>query len=314
MKNKSTLLLLFLISCFCNPLQAQYNRFTFSPSDTNYNDIVSHYLYGYSGTNPYPNADNELNHFRDWQSFWQPRVAPTGSFKLAAAAKRNNSTLTTGSPTARTSSAITSNWSPLGPSGDPSGYIGVGRINAIAFDPNYDGVSNKTMYCGGENSGLWKYDGTTWTTLNTDDQLAQLGVADIEIDPVIVSPNTFNNIYIATSDYNLYSGFNFGSAGVYFSADNGAHWNPINSGLFDNFSSAIDNSISKILIDPTNSTDMYAATSDGIYKCSNRQSTSASWTRIYPSATTAEYTSNILFDPADATFQTLYSVGFNVMK
>ena len=279
---------------------------------------MSNYLYGYSGTNPDPDGDNQLNHFRNWQTFWGPRLAPTGSFKLAGLAKQNNATLSSSSPTARTSSAVTSNWTPLGPFGGIDGYQGssVGRINAIAFAPGYNGTTNQTMYCGGENSGLWKYDGSQWTSLNTDGQLAQLGIADIEIDPVLNGNNHF--IYLATSDYNFYSGFNYGSAGIYSSLDNGLTWNPINTGLFDNFSYGIDNSVSKILIDPTSGSNvMYAATSDGIYKCSNKQSTSASWTKVYPvagSSPASKYMSSLLFDPKDTTYQTLYACGFDVVK
>jgi hypothetical protein len=318
MKKKYIRFFLLVAFSTCGNLYAQFNIFTESPADTNYYDIVNHFLYNYSGTNPDPDGDNELNHFRDWQTFWQPRLAPSGSFNVAAAAKRNNIN-NSNNPNARTSSLVTSNWTSLGPSGGIlSNASGVGRINAIAFEPLYNGTTHPTVYCGGENSGLWKCDISqnppTWVSLNTDGQLAQLGITSIAVDPIINAG--VNNIYVATSDYNLYSGFNFGSAGIYSSSNNGATWSAINVGLFNNFALGVDNSIGKILIDPTNSTDMYAATSDGIYKCSIRQSANPSWTRVYPNATTAEYTSNILFDPGynGTTNKIIYACGFNIIK
>ena len=164
------------------------------------------------------------------------------------------------------------------------------------------------MYSDGENSGVWKYNGTKWISLNTDQQLARLGVSSIAVDPVLNTSN-INNIYAATSGSN-------GSDGIYRSVDNGITWVAINSGLF-NSSSGNNNTIGKILVDPTNSTDMYAATSVGIFKCSNRQVSTPTWINIYSGTSSATaFTYNILFDPFynGTTNKILYASGVDIIK
>ena len=77
-----------------------------------------------------------------------------------------------------------SNWKPLGPTNVPIIFIqaqksGVGRINAITFDP-YD---QNVIYVGSQVVDFGKSidGGANWVT--TSDDLTVLGVSSIAVDP-----------------------------------------------------------------------------------------------------------------------------------
>ena len=128
------------------------------------------------------------------------------------------------------------NWILEGPN-DPGG-----RINTIAVHP----VNNNIMYSGSAAGGIFKTidGGVNWTAIADD--LAYLAISDIVIDP-----NNSNIIYAATGDHNI-SGLPHIGDGIYKSTDAGNTW--VNIGLRD------QSIVSKILIDPSNSNILYAAT------------------------------------------------------
>jgi len=70
-------------------------------------------------------------------------------------------------------------WSSMGPFNAPANN-GIGRINGVAFHPNH----HDTIYAGAPAGGLWvSYDdGQSWTTFT--DELTNLGVSDLAIDPL----------------------------------------------------------------------------------------------------------------------------------
>ena len=78
----------------------------------------------------------------------------------------------------------------MGPFNAPSGG-GIGRINNVAFHP----LHNDTIYAGAPAGGLWvSYDdGQSWQTFT--DELTNLGISDLAIDPT--NPNI---MYLATGD------------------------------------------------------------------------------------------------------------------
>jgi len=146
-----------------------------------------------------------------------------------------------------------SNWKPLGPTNVPiilsnGKNRGVGRINAIAFDP-YD---QNIIYVGSPGGGFWKSidGGSNWVT--TSDNLPVLGVSSIAIDP-----NNTNIIYIATGDANASDTY---SIGVLKSIDQGDTWNT--TGLSYNVSA--NKRVNKILINPNNTDSVFAATNTNI--------------------------------------------------
>jgi hypothetical protein len=147
----------------------------------------------------------------------------------------------------------TINWSNLGPAVVTNSSVsisGQGRVNTITKDPSND----QTLYVGAPAGGIWKStdDGVNWTPLS--DNLPQIGVSGIAIDP------TDNNIiYIATGDDDAGDSY---SVGVMKSIDGGQTWNPTGlSYLWYN-----GKGTSEIFIDPTNSNHIWVASTDGLQK------------------------------------------------
>lgn len=147
-----------------------------------------------------------------------------------------------------------SSWTSIGPEtpGVFSGQLpGVGRINAIAVDPSNANV----WYAGAPAGGLWKTTtgGNSWVNLFND--LPQIGVSGIAIDPS--NPNT---IYISTGDDDAADSY---SVGVFKSTNGGVSWQQ--TGL--NPSNTNENSLmNEITVDPLNSNIVWVATNTGLYK------------------------------------------------
>ncbi len=160
----------------------------------------------------------------------------------------------------------------MGP--DQNGLRGAGRVNCLTFNP----WNSSIIYIGTAGGGVWKSinGGANWDMLNTDHQLARLGISSIIIDPV---SNDHNNpiMYVATGDVD--GGFYF-SDGVYRSIDGGVNWRSINSNFIS--VSSGNHFVTDIIIDPNSSDLMYASTTLGIYKCLDRRSNNPHWQKIYP--------------------------------
>lgn len=161
-------------------------------------------------------------------------------------------------------SASTSTWTPIGPTSwtDGAGWnAGLGRINVVMVDPN----NPNTIYVGAPAGGLWKSTngGNTWNCL-TDNQ-AVLGVSDMQIDP-----NNSNIIYLATGDGDASNTY---SVGVIKSTDGGNTW--ATTGL--NFQVTQTRRIRRLIMHPSNSNILLAATTNGLYKTTNG---GTSWTVV----------------------------------
>jgi photosystem II stability/assembly factor-like uncharacterized protein len=170
-------------------------------------------------------------------------------------------------------------WRPLGPS-DAIGGTNVGRVNAIQFDP----TNSKIIYISAPDGGVWKSTdaGATWTP--KFDVQPTLSAGDIAIDPR--NPTT---IYVATSDpfgYGIPFWGGTYSVGVRKSTDGGNTWAA--TGL--SWTVGQNRTIRRLVIDPTDSNILLAATSDGLYRTSDA---GATWTRILSaSAFDAEFQAN----------------------
>lgn len=200
--------------------------------------------------------------FKRWEWFMEPRVYPTGKFPNPTQAWKEAEAFNNAQG-AESSSGGT--WTPVGPSNwvDGAGWnAGNGRINVVVQDP----VNTNTVYVGAAAGGLWKSTngGTTWTNL-TDNQ-AVLGVSGIAIDPTNTSI-----IYIGTGDGD---GSDTYSVGVLKSTDGGTTWNT--TGL--NWAVTQSRVIRKLQMDPNNSSIIFAATSNGLYKTINAGTT---WTQVF---------------------------------
>ncbi len=156
-----------------------------------------------------------------------------------------------------------SDWEPIGPStilNHKSSTSNIGRVNIIVPDPADDDI----LYVGTPSGGIWKSidKGISWNPLS--DNLPQIGVSGIAIDPT-----NSDVIYIATGDDDNYD---TSSAGVFKSSDGGETWNQ--TGLNpDNTPSSMND----IYIHPNDVNILYVATNNGLYKSEDKGD---NWTRI----------------------------------
>jgi PKD repeat protein len=219
---------------------------------------IKHEFDAYWKDRPYERGKG-YKQFKRWAAFVEPRVYPTGDLANASRGRAyeelqkflQENALQKQAPNA-TPSATTANWTPLGPFGSPINGD-AGRLQCIRFHP----AGTNTIYVGTSAGGLWvsNNNGSTWTT--TTDQLASLGVSDIAIDPS--NPNI---IYISTGDNDAGDTH---STGVLKSIDGGLTWNP--TGLA--WTTSQLRKIGRLLINPLNPTEIFAATSVGMYRTTN---------------------------------------------
>jgi uncharacterized protein YcfJ len=153
-------------------------------------------------------------------------------------------------------------WSYIGNTSVPTGGGGAGRVNSVRHLPG----STTTFFACAPGGGLWKTtnSGVSWTMMNTDN-LASIGVSDVAIDP-----NDTDVMYIATGDGDAGDTY---SLGVLKTTDGGLTWNT--TGL--NWAVTNQRTTNRILIDPSNSQNVIAATSNGIYRTTNG---GTSWTQV----------------------------------
>lgn len=190
--------------------------------------------------------------FKRWENYMEPRVYPSGDMTLPSLTYPNYQEWLSqqpDEPSPAPNGFALGNWTALGPFGVSNGG-GAGRINFVRFDP----TNSNTIFVGAPDGGLWKSTngGTSWTTAT--DQLTVIGCTDVAIDPT----NT-QVMYLATGDGEAGDCY---SVGVLKSTDGGATWNT--TGL--NWTVNQGRTISKLLMHPTNSQILIAATSNGIYR------------------------------------------------
>jgi len=196
-----------------------------------------------------PQKGQGYKQFKRWEYFWESRLTANGTLPTMAMFKA-------GVQTAKAMEASkiqgSGQWIPLGPFNyELTGSIngGLGRINVVTIDPNDTNI----IYVGAPAGGIWKSvnRGQSWTVLNDD--IGNIGVSDIAIDP-----NNSSILYIATGDSD---GKNTYSTGIMKSIDGGINWNDTGLDLLSSFST-----INNLLIDPEDSQILYAGTSFGLYK------------------------------------------------
>jgi photosystem II stability/assembly factor-like uncharacterized protein len=159
-------------------------------------------------------------------------------------------------------------WKSLGP------YNIGGRILSLAIDPRNSNI----IWAGSASGGLWKstqagIGSGAWNYINTG--FNTLSVSAIALDPV--NPDI---IYIGTGEISLYFRPLIGTPGarasygmgILKSTDAGLTWNQ--TGLTWTFPQIT--AVQKIVVNPLNSSSVFAATSEGVYKSTNAGS---SWMR-----------------------------------
>ena len=216
--------------------------------------------------------------FDRWAWYWRQHLDDNGYMvppiktlqewqKYAAShINSNKATRTTSTPP---------NWVFQGPNQSAGGYAGIGRINAVAFDP----VDSNTFYIGAAAGSTWKTTngGNTWTSLY--DNLPTLGVADIKINPL-----NRNTIYVATGDGDAGDAY---SSGVIKSYDGGVTW--LTTGL--NWLPTVYTTAYSLIINPVDTNTLILSTNAGIYVTHNA---GASWTK-----TSLNPAKQVLYNPGD---------------
>jgi hypothetical protein len=234
--------------------------------------------------------------FKRWEYLVAPRVYPSGDLSVLGQNDANFKAFLANNPQSVTAGKLSSSsqiasttWTAMGPMGAMTGSATnglprkAGRDNFITFHPT---VAN-TYWVGAPAGGLWKTtnNGTSWTT-NTDN-LTVIGCSDLVVDPT----NTLV-MYLATGDGDA---GDTRSTGVLKSTDGGNTWNA--TGL----SNAVSNYflIRKLLINPSNTQVIIAATNAGIYRTANG---GTNWTQI-----NSVNTYDMEFKPGDP--NTVYATG-----
>ena len=182
--------------------------------------------------------------FKRWEDFMGERVGEDG--------KRPQPSVLYQAIQAQKSSTEYGNWSPVGPFDAPSGG-GIGRINCVAMHPTH----HDTIYAGAPAGGLWvSYDdGQNWTTHT--DELTNIGVSDLAIDP-----NHPDTMYLATGDRDAADTYSFG---LMKSTDGGVTWAA--TGLSFNVNQ--NYRIGRVIVHPDSSAIVVAVTNGGIYRSTN---------------------------------------------
>lgn len=199
--------------------------------------------------------DGTFFQFKRWENFMEQRVYPSGDISLVGTTYLRFNEYLDATPIAKAQhlasvarTPSSNSWSFVGPVGAPTNS-GAGRLCCVRLQPGNSNI----IYVGAPAGGLWKSldAGATWACLT--DFLPVIGCSDVAIDP-----NNTNILYIATGDIEG----DCPSIGVMKSIDGGASWNT--TGL--SFAHNAFRKIGKLLIDPTNSNILYAATTAGIFK------------------------------------------------
>lgn len=167
-------------------------------------------------------------------------------------------------------------WSFIGPNNTsygstPQNFLGLGRVDRIAFHPTDD----QTIYVGTPAGGLWRTtnNGTSWTMLTK--YLPSPGISG-----VVVNSSNPNILYILTGDgdSNIGGGLvnNMGyvrrTVGVLKSTDGGSTWD-----LTGELPSITATTVGyKLVQSPTNTNLLIAATSSGLYRTTDG---GANWVR-----------------------------------
>lgn len=200
-------------------------------------------------------------------------------------------------------------WTPLGPKNFS------GRVLSLAFHP----TNPLIMFAGSASGGLWKTtNGGTGGAGGINWQPVATGFPVIGVPAIAINPSNGNEMYIGTGEvYNTggngFAGENVrtfrGSYGIGIlkSTDGGNTWTSSLS-----FPNTSIKGVQEIIIDPVTPSNVFAATSDGLYRSTN---SGGSWTLIHSVIMAMDIcmqpgNSNVLY-VADGNFG---SAGFGVYK
>ena len=163
-------------------------------------------------------------------------------------------------------------WHPIGPS--PINERDNGRINAVAVHPQ----NGQVAYIGAAVGGVWKTadGGASWRPLfdrQPSLEAAQISLAIGEPAGVAIDPSDADLIYAASGPRRIAPN-DAVAVGVFKSTDGGASWVLLGSGYpADNTGNAATTfartPINTIIVDPADSSVVYAAAKNGVWRSAN---------------------------------------------
>ena len=233
-----------------------------------------------------------IKQYRRWEYYWEGRVDEKGNFPPPGHVLVEMQNYYNSHPDSRNYLAGSGNWSLLGPVPVPNNGTGQlngnGRLTCIAFHP----TDANTIYAGAPAGGIWKStdNGITWNQFING--LTRLGVSSVVVHPTL--PST---IYVATGDRD---GGDAPGYGVWRSLDGGLSWSAHNNGMGNR-------TINELIMDPSNSNIMVAASSNGrIYRTTDG---GANWSQ---SASLGINPKDIAYHPANSNI--VYAAGTEFHK
>jgi len=249
------------------------------------------YFFCCSTKNVTPSSDRFQEKHEPSDEFFMQRANLDGSFAFEAYENGLKSAKETAQ--VRTIDGFGEDWVTQGP-----GNIGA-RANIVTVNPN----DNNIIYAGFSGGGVFKTidGGATWNPI-FDDQVF-LAIGEITLDPI--DPNI---VYVGTGDVNI-NGYTFLGDGLYRSMNGGDTWT--NLGLTD------QRIISKIIIDPVNTNNIFAATmgqpfvrdnNRGLYRSTDNGST---WEQVL-FLTDSTGIIDMVMNPDDP--QMIYAVGWDRIR
>ena len=278
---------------------------------------------------------------------WGTRLAPHGQMSKATQAitaytaqyKNIGAASAVGSLPTTYSPAVP--WTELGPVTIPVNHehTGMGQIHRIAFDPNYNGNSNRTVYAGSHFGGLYRSDdgGDNWYNYHTDRGLSLTSIGGVAVSNNYVFVCTGNGdygygSYGLSANYhplsNLLNNYNpLHTQGVYYNVPGTTTWQDMNGGSVTMIDGSIlqgslltvfqnGGTMRNIIVHPSNDNILFIATSQGIFKTTNRGST---WQQVLVGPTSGGGTwtldtewRGLEFNPLDPTI--VYASGREVYR
>lgn len=242
------------------------------------------------------------------------------------AASADETMMSTDSGVVATPSAVTGSWTPIGPAPISNGQTFSivnsvsGRVTALAVNP----ANRNVIYVGTALGGVYRTldGGANWTPI-TDNALS------LAIGAIAIDPSNPTRVYVGTGEGN-YAQRNYFGVGVY-RVDNAESAEPTRTlTLLNRDASGNDifggRSVSKIIVTPTNPDVIFVATTSGsggvssdpapgtlpargIYRSTNATSAAPTFAKLGTSANTNLAVPDMVFDPVDASSNTIvYSV------
>lgn len=228
------------------------------------------------GQGIYTAEESDYSQYRRWLSYWEPRLSPGGSFEAYYTSLRDayeEQPVSGGGGRSNTDP-----WNELGPKRRPEqgGQAGIGPTHFVTINR-----SNPNMMLTGAFEGGLFYSpdgGENWVNAGSDTKWTISACGWAEFSPANVNvwyaSNTCRNVWGPQP----FLGYN---NGIWRTPDAGNTWELIGDQAdFD----GVWTRINSFRVDPSNPNVMYVAATSGVYKTSNLNAVTPTWSKVYPSS------------------------------